>query len=96
MWKKQFLLILLDKFKNEWLPAIALRKLVEESYLDDTLIDTIIYAFKKALNETQLNIFKIRLQKGINSLEHIKQIEKNTKLIEWEDLKQLEQMIEKM
>jgi hypothetical protein len=82
MSKKQFLLMVLDKFQNEWLPASALRKLVEESYLDDTLIETIIYAFHKALNETQLNILKIRLQKGIDSLEHIKQLEKNTKLIE--------------
>jgi preprotein translocase subunit SecB len=96
MSKKEFLLALLEKFQDDWLPAVGLKALIEANQLDDNNIDAIINLFQKAAAEVTNESLKVKLQKGIISLEHLKEMEIQARIQEEGDLRKLEEMLASM
>lgn len=95
MSKKEFLLALLEKFQDDWLPAIGLKALIDANQLDDSNIDAIINVFQKAA-EVSNETLKAKLQKGIITLEHLKEMEEENRIKEQADLLKLEELMASM
>mgnify|MGYP003598196460 CR=1 FL=1 len=96
MSKKEFLLALLEKFQEDRLPAVGLKALIDANQLDDNNIDAIINVFQKAAAEVTNESLKVKLQKGIITLEHLKEMETQAKIEEEKDLRNLEAMLANM
>ena len=92
--KKQYLikvLTLLEPVRNlaEWLKI-----LVEEWNLEDDVLDVLINAVQWAVNTASSEVAKGKLQKWLEMLERMKQMESESEVQDEKDLAELDRMLD--
>jgi len=70
--------------------------LVEQWHLDDNLIDTITQAVEWAVHTTKDQLAKEKLQKWLDALQKLKQLEAESKAKDEQDLAELDKMLEEI
>lgn len=70
-----------------------LRILVEEGNLWDDVLDVIINAVQWAVNTAKTDLARNKLQKGLDAMEKMKQMEMESKTQDERDLAELDRMI---
>ena len=91
--KKQYVLKVLDIMKDAMPLARGLIILIEDTDVDEKLIDTLISAFNESLKDIKDDEIKHKLEKGKHFLEEMKRIEIESKKRDEEDLQHLDDML---
>jgi len=92
--KKEYLLKILTQLEPIWNLASWLKILVEQWHLDDNLLEVITQAVEWAVHTTKDELAKRKLEKGLEALEKLKQLEAESRLKDEQDLAELDKMIE--
>lgn len=92
--KKEYLLKVLTQLEPIWNLAKWLKILVEQGQLDDNLLDTVTQAVEWAVHTTKDELSKQKLQKSLNALQRLKQMEDESRAKDEEDLAELDKMLE--
>ena len=91
--KKEYLQKILTQLEPIRDLAKWLRILVEEWNLWDNVLDVIINAVQWAVNTAKTDLSKQKLQKGLDAMEKMKQMEMECKTQDEKDLCELDRMI---
>ena len=94
--KKEYLLKVLTQLEPIWNLAKWLKILVEQWHLDDNLLDTVTQAVEWAVHTTKDELSKQKLQKSLNALQRLKQMEAESRAKDEEDLAELDKMLEEI
>lgn len=94
--KKEYLLKVLTQLEPIWNLAKWLKILVEQWHLDDNLLDVITQAVEWAVHTTKDELAKQKLQKWLNALQRMKQLEAESRAKDEQDLAELDRMIEEI
>lgn len=92
--KKEYLQKILTQLEPIRDLAKWLRILVEEWNLWDNVLDVIINAVQWAVNTAKTDLSKQKLQKGLDAMEKMKQMEMECKTQDEKDLCELDRMID--
>lgn len=97
MTKQEYILKLLTIISQDDLPIVQdIRLLVETNQMSDELIDTLIGIFKTIISNSNSEVEKEKLQKGLNFLTKLQEKEKASKLQDDADIDELEWMLADM
>lgn len=91
--KKQYVLKVLDIIKDDMPLARWLIILIQDTDVDEKLIDTLISAFDESIKDIKDEEIKHKLEKGKHFLEEMKRMEIESKKRDEEDLQQLDDML---
>ena len=91
--KKEYLQKILIQLEPIRDLAKWLRILVEEGNLWDDVLDVIINAVQWAVNTAKTDLARNKLQKGLDAMEKMKQMEMESKTQDERDLAELDRMI---
>lgn len=94
--KKEYLIRILDQLQPVWNLASGLKTLVEIWHLEDDMLNTITQAVEWAIHTTKSELAKRKLQKWLEALQHMKQMEAQARLKDEEDLKKLDKLLEEI
>ena len=83
--KKQLVIKVLEKLEWYWDIASDLLVIVKSSYCTDELLNSLINLVNKAIKTTKKSDEKMILERSLQQIQKIKQIEENTKMSD-EDL----------
>ena len=92
--KKEYLQKILIQLEPIRDLAKWLRILVEEWNLDDNILDVLINAVQGAVNTAKSELDKGKLQKWLDALQKMKQMEEESKMKDEEDLAELDKLID--
>lgn len=92
--KKEYLQKILIQLEPIRDLAKWLRILVEEWNLDDNILDVLINAVQGAVNTAKSELDKGKLQKWLDALQKMKQMEEESKMQDEEDLAELDKLID--
>lgn len=91
--KKEYLLKVLDQLEPIWNLAKWLKILVKQWNLDDNMVDVLIDAVKWAIHNTKSELDRDKLQKWLDALQRMKELEKQSIIQDKKDLEELEKLI---
>ena len=94
--KKEYLLKILTKLESIWNLAKWLKILVEQWHLDDNLLDTITQAVEWAVHTVKDELAKKKLQKWLDALQRLKQMEEESRAKDEQELAKLDKMLEEI
>ncbi len=94
--KKQYLVKILTQLEPIRNLAKWLKILVEQWHLDDNMLDVITQAVEWAIHTTKEQLAKEKLQKGLNALQKLKQLEAESRAKDEQDLAELDKMLEEI
>ena len=94
--KKEYLLKILTQLEPIWNLAKWLKILVEQWHLDNNLLEVITQAVEWAVHTTTDELAKQKLQKWLDTLQKLKQMEAESREKDEEDLAELDKMLEEM
>lgn len=94
MQKKEYLIKILQQLESVWSLAPWLKILVEQWNLDDSMLDVLIEAMKGAIHTTKSELAKQKLEKGLNFLEKMKQMEEESIKQDEKDLEELGKILD--
>lgn len=94
MWKKEYLSRVLAQLEPVWDLAKWLKMLVADWNLWDNVLDMLITLVQWAVNSAKNEREKAKLQKWLNFLQKMKQMEEESKMQDQRDLAKLERMLE--
>lgn len=94
--KKEYLLKILTQLEPVWNLAKWLEILVEQWHLDDNLLDVITQAVEWAIHTVKDQLAKQKLQKWLDALQRMKQIEAESIAKDNQDLAELDKMLEEI
>lgn len=94
--KKKYLLKILTQLEPIWDLAKWLKILVQQWHLDDNLLDVITQAVEWAVHTTKDRLVKQKLQKWLDALQKLKQLEAESKVKDEHDLVELNKMLEEI
>lgn len=92
--KKEYLLKILEQLEPIWNLAPWLKVLVEQWNLNDSILDVLIDAVKWAIHTTKSELAKEKLEKWLNALEKMKQIEQQSIQQDEKDLEELDKILD--
>ena len=92
--KKEYLQKILTQLEPIRDLAKWLKVLVEEWNLWDDVLDILINAVQWAINTAKSELDKSRLQKWLDALQKMKEMEEESKMQDDKDLKELDKMLE--
>lgn len=92
--KKEYLQKILTQLEPIRDLAKWLKVLVEEWNLWDDVLDILINAVQWAINTAKSELDKSKLQKWLDALQKMKEIEEESKMQDDKDLKELDKMLE--
>lgn len=92
--KKEYLQKILTQLEPIRNLAKWLKVLVEEWNLWDDVLDILINAVQWAINTAKSELDKSKLQKWLDALQKMKEIEEESKMQDDKDLKELDKMLE--
>ena len=92
--KKEYLQKILTQLEPIRDLAAGLKILVDEWNLWDDVLDILINAVQWAVNTAKTDLDKQKLQKWLNAMEKMKQIENESKSQDERDLSELDRMID--
>lgn len=93
MTKKEYLLKILEQLESVWDLAPWLKILVEQWSLSDDIIGTLIEAVESGIHNASSEVAKIKMKKGLDALERMKQMEQQSALQDEKELGQLDEML---
>jgi trans-2-enoyl-CoA reductase len=97
MTKKEYILKFLEHIDPTiFTLADDIRVLVESGNISDELIDEIVVAFTKAVDNTTDTIEKEKLQKGISFLTALKEQEHQSDINDQKDIDELENLLDNL
>lgn len=91
--KKQYVLKVLDLIKDAMPLARGLIILIQDTDVDQKLIDTLISAFNESLKDIKDEEIKNKLEKWKHFLEEMKRMETESKKRDDEDIHHLDDML---
>ena len=94
--KKEYLLKILTQLEPVWKLAKWLKILIGQWNTYDNMLDTITHAVESAIHTTEEQLAKEKLQKWLNALQRLKQIEAESKAKDEQDLAELDKMLEEI
>lgn len=94
--KKEYVLKLLDSFKDSMPLARWLMVLIKDSNVDEKLIDVLIQSFKDSLKDMKDGELKDKLEKWKDFLEEMQRREADSKKLDEEDIKHLDELMANM
>lgn len=94
--KKEYLLKVLTLLEPIWDLAKWLKIIIEQWHLDDNLLDTITQAVEWAVHTAKDELAKEKLQKWLEALQRLKQLEAESKAKDEQDLAELDKMLEEI
>lgn len=94
--KKEYLLKILTQLEPIWNLAKWLEILVAQWHLDENILDVITQAIEWAVHTTKDELAKQKLQKWLDALQRLKQIEAESREKDEEDLAELDKMLEEI
>ena len=94
--KKSYLLKLLNSLKDIRPTAEQFETIILQWAFDDQLIDELLSVIRQVIHQVSDEITKEKLQKGLQVLEHIKQLENKSKAEDEEDLTELDTLLSQM
>jgi hypothetical protein len=86
MTKKEYIITLLSKLSSQWLYADGLRLVVEQTHIQDSVIDGIYDLLSKSLQEVSDNKKKESLTQSLTVLQKIQQLEHDENIHRDEEL----------
>lgn len=92
--KKEYLLKILTQLESIRDLAKWLKILVEEGNLWDDVLDVLINSVQWAVNTAKSEVDKNKLQKWLDALQKMKQMEEESKMQDEKDLKELDNLID--
>lgn len=92
--KKEYLSKILAQLEPVWSLAAGLRILVDDWNLDDNLLDTLIEAVQWAVHTAKSDLAKKKLEKWLEAMEKMKEMEKKSLEEDEKDLAELDNMLE--
>jgi hypothetical protein len=96
MTKQEYLIKILEQLEPIWSLAKWLKILVELWHLDDNVLDIITQAVEWAIHTTKNEIAKQKLQKWLEALKKLKQMEAESRAKDEQDLLELDKMLEEI
>lgn len=94
--KKEYLLKILTQLEPIWNLAKWLEILVAQWHLDENILDVITQTIEWAVHTTKDELTKQKLQKWLEALQRLKQIEAESREKDEEDLAELDKMLEEI
>ncbi len=94
--KKQYVLKVLDMLKDSMPLARWFMVLIQNTDVDDQILDTLIHAFQESLKDIQDEELKNKLEKWKTFLETLKQKEIQSQNLDQEDIKHLDELLANM
>lgn len=94
MSKKEYLSKILVQLEPIWNLAKWLRILVEQWDLDDNILDTLIDAVQWAVNTAKTEVARQKLQRWLDAMEKMREMEIESRLQDERDLAELDRMLE--
>lgn len=92
--KKDFIRKLLLSLKNDRPIAQSLLMLLDDDVFDQEAVDALVHIFSESMKGIVDEEKRLKVQKGIQVLEHIKEIEENEREAEKKDLEDLEHLLD--
>jgi len=92
--KKEYLIKILEQLEPVWNLAPWLKILVEQWNLEDSMLDVIIEAVKWAIHTTKSELVKEKLEKWLNALEKMRELEQESVKQDEKDLEELDNILE--
>lgn len=92
--KKEYLIKILEQLESTRNLAPWLKILVQQWNLDDSILDVLIEAVKWAIYTTKSELAKEKLEKWLNALEKMKQIEQESLEQDEKDLEELDKILD--
>ena len=93
MTKKEYLLKILEQLEPIWELAPGLKFVVEQWALWDDVLDTIIGAVESWIHTAKSEVVKAKMQKWLDALQTMKQIEEKSNLQDEKDLAELDKLL---
>lgn len=84
MTKKEYLIKLLSKLSGQWAYADGLKIVVEQTNVDDSVVDGLYDVLAQAVSETVDEIKKTSLMKWLHALQHIQEFQQDDDELEKE------------
>ena len=94
--KKQYVLKVLELLKDSMPLARWFMVLIQNTDVDDQILDTLIHAFQESLKDIQDEELKNKLEKWKTFLETLKQKEMESQNLDQEDIKHLDELLANM
>lgn len=92
--KKEYLSKILGQLESVWSLASGLKILVDEWNLGDDLLDTLIEAVQWAVHTAKSDLAKKKLERWLEAMEKMKEMEKKSLEEDEKDLVELDKMLE--
>jgi len=96
MTQKEYLIKILEQLEPVWSLARWLKILVNGWHLDNNLIETLIEAVQWAIHTAKTDLDKEKLEKWLNALQRMRQMEEEARKKEQEDLDELDKILEEI
>lgn len=96
MTQKEYLIKILEQLEPVWSLARWLKILVNGWHLDNNLIETLIEAVQWAIHTAKTDMDKKKLQKWLDALQRMRQMEEDARKKEQEELNELDKMLEEI
>ncbi len=93
MEKKEYVLKVLDLLKDSMPLARWFMVVIQNTDVNDEILDTLIHAFQESIKDIKDEELKQKLEKWKNFLEEMKRRESDSKKLDEEDIKHLDDML---
>lgn len=94
MSKKEYLIKILEQLEPIWDLAKGLKIVVEEWALWDDVLDILIWAVEAGINSAKSEVAKQKMQKWLDALQKMKEMEEESKMQDEKDLADLDSLID--
>lgn len=96
MTQKEYLIKILEQLEPVWSLARWLKILVNGWHLDNNLLEIIAEAIQWAIHTAKTDSDRKKLQKSLNALQRMREIEAEARKKEEQDLLELDKMLEEI
>jgi len=96
MTQKEYLIKILEQLEPIWSLARWLKILVNGWHLDNNLLEVLIEAVQGAIHTAKTDMDKKKLQKWLDALQRMREMEEEARKKEQEDLNELDKMLEEI
>lgn len=96
MTQKEYLIKILEQLEPIWNLARWLKILVNGWHLDNNLLEVLIEAIQWAVHTAKTDMDKKKLQKWLDALQRMRQMEEEARKKEEKDLEELDKMLEEI
>ena len=94
MTKQEYLVKILEQLESVWDLAPGLKVVVEQWWLWDDVLDTLIQAVETGIHSVTSELSKQKMKKWLDALQRMKQIEEQSAMQDQAELEKLDKMIE--